>query len=124
MSHQATVIPSPRRTTRTDRPMLVRDYTPADRAGCLAVFAGNAPPPARAGARRVFAGTPPPYFLPHEADEFAAFLDRPPGPYLVVVEDEVLVGCGGFRVAGEAAALTWGMVRRERHRERIGWHLL
>src|SRR4051812_15137523 len=88
--------------------MLVRDYTPADRAACLAAFATNTPP----------------FFLPEEAAEFAAFLDQLPGPYLVVIEDGTLVGCGGYRVAADSAVLTWGMVRRERHRERIGWRLL
>jgi hypothetical protein len=88
--------------------MLVRDYTPADRAACLAVFATNTQH----------------FFLPEEAAEFAAFLNQLPGPYLVVIEDERVVGCGGFRVAGDTAVLTWGMVRRERHRERIGWRLL
>ncbi|HJZ55334.1 MAG TPA: GNAT family N-acetyltransferase [Gemmataceae bacterium] len=88
--------------------MLLRDYTPADRAACLALFESSTPD----------------YFLPYELAEFATFLDALPGPYLVADDAGRVIGCGGYRVAGETAVLTWGMVARDRHRGGIGWQLL
>ena len=91
--------------------MRVRDYTPADRAACLAVFDSNMPK----------------FFVPPERDEFAAFLDALPGPYLVI-EDEsgTIVGCGGYAVepGTGTADLCWGMVTRERHGTGLGRLLL
>jgi ribosomal protein S18 acetylase RimI-like enzyme len=91
--------------------MRVRDYTAADRPACLAVFDSNVPH----------------FFVPPEREEFAAFLDDLPGPYLVV-EDEtgVIVGCGGYAVTpGTAVAdLCWGMVDRARHGTGLGRVLL
>ncbi|MFW6079187.1 MAG: GNAT family N-acetyltransferase [Gemmatimonadota bacterium] len=77
-----------------------RDYAPADRDGCLAVFESNVSE----------------FFLPSEREEFEAFLGDLPGPYLVL-EDAAgrVVACGGYAVApGTATAdLCWGMVLRE-----------
>jgi GNAT superfamily N-acetyltransferase len=87
--------------------MRVRDYTPADRERCLAVFRGNVPK----------------FFLPVEEPEFAAFLDALPGPYLVV-EDEAgaVVGCGGYAVTSgtTTADFCWGMVARPLHGTGLG----
>lgn len=91
-----------------NREVLIRDYTPADRAACLAVFESNTPD----------------FFLPHEVEEFAAFLDRLPGPYLVAEESGRIVGGGGYRMAPPEAVLTCGMVARDRHRGGIGQRLL
>ena len=91
--------------------MRVRDYTTADRDACLAVFDSNAPG----------------FFVPAEREEFAAFLDALPGPYLVV-EDEAgrVLGCGGYAVTPgtTTADLCWGMVRCERHGTGLGRLLL
>lgn len=87
--------------------MRVRDYTTADRDACLAVFDSNVPA----------------FFVPAEREQFAAFLDALPGPYLVVVdEDGAVLGCGGYAVTPgtTTADLCWGMVRRERHGTGLG----
>jgi len=91
--------------------MRVRDYTTSDRSACLAVFDSNVPV----------------FFAAFERDEFAAFLDALPGPYLVVEDDAgVVVGCGGYGVkpGTGVADLCWGMVVRERHGTGLGRLLL
>lgn len=84
-----------------------RDYTTADRHGCLAVFDSNVPE----------------FFVPAEREQFAAFLDALPGPYLVVEgEAGVILGCGGYAVTPgtTTADLCWGMIRREQHGTGLG----
>lgn len=78
---------------------VVRDFTPADREGCLAVFDSNVPA----------------FFVPEEREAFEAFLSDLPGPYLVL-EDEGgrVVACGGYAAEPGSGTvdLCWGMVRR------------
>lgn len=92
--------------------MHVRDYTPADRDPCLAVFDSNIPT----------------WFLPHEREEFATFLDTPlPGPYLVLVDEAgTVAGCGGYAMqpGTRDVVLCWGMVDRTRHGTGLGRLLL
>lgn len=91
--------------------MRARDYTPADREACLAVFDSNVPE----------------FFVSPERPAFAAFLDALPGPYLVVEDPSgTLVGCAGYAVepGTTRADLCWGMVRRERHGTGLGRLLL
>jgi uncharacterized protein (TIGR02569 family) len=90
----------------------LRPYEPRDRAACLALFDGNAPP----------------FFAPAERADFEEFLDHPPGAYLVV-DDEggAVVGCGGVtasRSSPSLGELTWGMVARTKHGKGIGRFLL
>jgi uncharacterized protein (TIGR02569 family) len=89
----------------------VRLYGPRDRAACLTLFDGNAPP----------------FFAPSERVDFGEFLDHPPGAYLVV-EDEhgVVVACGGVTASPRTGLgeLTWGMVARPEHGKGIGRFLL
>jgi ribosomal protein S18 acetylase RimI-like enzyme len=90
--------------------MLYRPYTPADRAACLAVFDGNA-------AR---------FFSPGDREQFAAFLDAPPGFFGVLCDDAgEVVGCGGVGVrdGGQTAVLTWGMIRADRRGQGLGRQL-
>lgn len=88
-----------------------RDYTPADREACLAVFESNVPE----------------FFVPSERQEFEAFLSELPGPYLVL-EDRTgrVVACGGYAVAPDSATadLCWGMVLRERQGSGLGRRLM
>ncbi|MHB1059905.1 MAG: GNAT family N-acetyltransferase [Rhodanobacter sp.] len=84
-----------------------RSYSSADRASCLAIFDSNVPES----------------FTVTERAEFAAFLDKLPGPYLVVVDESGRsVACGGYAVnpGTTCADLCWGMVVRDRQREGIG----
>ena len=80
----------------------VRDYSPADRAACLAVFESNVH------------GS----FLPSERAEFETFLNELPGPYFVLVEPMSgrIVACGGYAISpgSTTADLCWGMVERGR----------
>jgi GNAT superfamily N-acetyltransferase len=81
------------------RPSL-RPYLPADREACLDILRSNLPE----------------FFLESDAGEFGAFLDRGPGPYVVLEQEGETVACGGwFREDAETAGLSWGMVHRARH---------
>ncbi|HRI64420.1 MAG TPA: GNAT family N-acetyltransferase [Polyangium sp.] len=85
-----------------------RDYTPADRPGCLEVFDSNIPE----------------FFSDEEREYFLEFLDRLPGRYGVIVDAHGrIVGCGGIaasRTDPQGADLTWGMIHRALHRQGIG----
>lgn len=91
--------------------MRIREYTPADREGCLAIFDSNVPE----------------FFVPAERADFTEFIDTLPGPYFVV-EDETgaLVGCAGYALepGTTRADLCWGMVLRQRHGTGLGRLLL
>jgi N-acetylglutamate synthase-like GNAT family acetyltransferase len=70
-------------------------------------------------------GNTPEFFLPEDREPLAAFLARLPGPYLVVEKPGGIVACGGWAMNTDGIAdLTWGMVRRESQRCRIGRMLL
>lgn len=87
--------------------MILRAYTPQDKAACLELFDSNLDP----------------YFMPHERAEFSSFLDKKIGEYFVVEQDEGrIVGCGGIAVNAETGEgnLTWGMIDRHKHRQGIG----
>jgi N-acetylglutamate synthase-like GNAT family acetyltransferase len=87
----------------------IRNYSVHDRQSCLQVLDGNTPE----------------FFVPKDRDEFSRFLDNLPGPYFVIEDRELIVACGGWAMdAEEVAALTWGMVRRDLHRQGIGRDLL
>lgn len=89
--------------------MHARDYTAADRQGCLAVFDSNVPR----------------YFVTEERAEFAAFLEELPGPYFVLLDGEAVVGCGGYALEedGVTASFCWGMVDQRRHGTGLGRRL-
>jgi GNAT superfamily N-acetyltransferase len=90
--------------------MEIRPYRPEDAPACLAIFDSNTPT----------------FFLPSERNEFVTFLAEPDGTYLVGIADDVLVACGGYWPLPHApvAALTWGMIHRDRHRQGLGRQLL
>lgn len=91
--------------------MRLRPYLLTDKAACLAIFDSNTPL----------------YFGVDERPEFAEFLDAPNCDYFVV-EDEAatVVGCGGYYVDSTRglAALCWGMVVRDHHKQGLGQFLL
>lgn len=89
--------------------MGIRTYRSGDRDGCLGVFDSNVPED----------------FRLQERGEFSEFLGALPGPYWVVEEDGVVIGCGGVAIEpdGVTATLCWGMVRRDRQGEGLGQRL-
>ncbi len=90
--------------------MDVRPYEANDLAACLAVFDSNVPE----------------YFDAAERAEFEEFLTAGPLPYVVLQNDGAIVGCGGWELVADEklASLTWGMVRRDLHRQGLGRFLL
>ncbi|HEX5224324.1 MAG TPA: GNAT family N-acetyltransferase [Solirubrobacteraceae bacterium] len=89
--------------------MRIVAFEPAHTAACVAVMASNAPE----------------FFAEEEVADFERFLAELPGTYLVVLDDDEVVACGGFDVDAEGVAvLTWGMVRRDLHRGGLGSLLL
>lgn len=84
-----------------------RGYEPSDFGACMEIFQSNVPA----------------YFTEEERDEFGAFLNALPGPYLVVRDPAAgVVACGGYALAddGAVADFCWGMVRRELHGMGLG----
>lgn len=88
--------------------MDIRPFRTDDREACLTVFDSNTPD----------------YFAPAERDGFARFLDAAASPYFAMEHDGKIAGCGGFSIVGNAATLSWGMIRRDLHRNGLGRFLL
>jgi N-acetylglutamate synthase-like GNAT family acetyltransferase len=89
--------------------MEIRPYSIEDRDACLQILDGNTPD----------------FFIPKDRGDLSNFLDNLPGPYFVVKEHGAIVACGGWAMDNDdVAALTWGMVRRDRHHHGIGRDLL
>lgn len=86
----------------------IRRYRREDRPACLGIFEGNIPNS----------------FAPHEIPGFLEFLDTFTGPYLVVVDGEAVVACGGLAESAGAVTLCWGIVARERQGQGFGRLLL
>jgi ribosomal protein S18 acetylase RimI-like enzyme len=88
--------------------MKIRPYEHADREACLAVFDTNIPK----------------FFSIEERSAFADFLDRTPGRYVVVCDDDgAVVGSGGLAQSlydPNSAALTWGMIDARRQGQGFG----
>jgi GNAT superfamily N-acetyltransferase len=53
-----------------------------------------------------------------------AHLEKMDAPFFVLVHEDRVLGCGGFRIAGGEAWLEWGMVSREVWRQGLGRYLL
>lgn len=87
-----------------------RPYKPQDQDDCLAVFNSNSPA----------------HFLPEERGAYFSFLESPPGPYGVLVEDGKISACGGYAISAPhaAATLCWGMVERSAQGRGLGQLLL
>ena len=90
--------------------MRIEPYGPAHRAGCLALFDGNAEP----------------FFAPHERVLLERFVESPlAASFSVAVLDTTVVGCGGIEAVGAGIwKLRWGMVRRDLHGRHLGARLL
>lgn len=68
----------------------------------------------------------PTFFTQHELEDFEAWVGTAKSPYLVIVRDDVVVGCGGYAIDRETgtASFTWGMIRSDLHRIGLGSLLL
>ena len=91
-------------------PFTLRNYSPHDRDECLSVFRTNVPT----------------FFRDHELNDFEQFIDASGCLYFVVLEDDEIVGCGGYGLTddSETADLCWGMARADLHGKRVGEFLL
>ncbi len=89
--------------------MKIRDYTPTDSDRCVEIFKSNQPK----------------FFADNELPDFVEFLGGTPHPYYCLVEDETIVGCGGYWIHKDVrkAVLTWGMIANDRHRQGLGKRL-
>lgn len=88
----------------------LREFTPRDEAAVLTLFDSNVPT----------------FFRPHEREEFTSFLEDPRCDYLVLEDDDAIVGAGGSFVRAHVGhgVLCWGMIRRDAHRRGYGRRLL
>lgn len=81
-----------------------RPYGAADREVCLSLLDANTPE----------------FFGVNERPDFEEFLDDIPGAYLVLLDGDRVIGCGGYRIEDDSepdydasvrvARTTWGMV--------------
>ena len=91
--------------------MVIEPYRPDHRGACLALFDSNVPR----------------FFRAEERGEFEAFLDAPPGPYLVGRVDAEVIAAGGYAEDASQPGiwmLCWGMVAAPLHRQGFGRALL
>lgn len=89
----------------------LRDYAASDRDACVALFESNVPT----------------YFAAHELADFLETLDWIEDYYVIELDGEGVVACGGYAGAKEdpsVAVLCWGMVRGDLHRRGLGVRLL
>lgn len=79
--------------------MEIRDYSPADLEGVVAVFRSNIPK----------------YFAATEESGLRDFLNNLSGSYFVLEVDGTVVGAGGFAPNSDerSVSLCWGMIRSD-----------
>ncbi|WP_244196630.1 GNAT family N-acetyltransferase [Paraburkholderia hospita] len=91
--------------------MVIRFFERTDLAACEQLFDSNTPK----------------FFAEEERVEFTEYLNRLPGPYLVLEEDGEVVACGGWaasRTTPNEIVLCWGMVSKDRHKAGLGTRLM
>lgn len=88
----------------------IREYTPEDLHACLTVYHSNEGQ----------------FFPTGRVDEFTAFLERGTSYFLVVEQENEIVGCGGLELSGDGpwAWLVHGMIHKDRQRRGLGTTLL
>ena len=89
---------------------VIRNYTKEDKQKCIDIFISNEGK----------------YFAKEELEEFEQFLNRINKniPYYVLEEDMEISACGGIGKDNETAILTWGMVKRNLHKNGLGTKLI
>jgi ribosomal protein S18 acetylase RimI-like enzyme len=86
--------------------MRFRPYQQSNKEQCLELFRSNVPK----------------FFAVHEESEFRDYLEHP--DFYFVLEQEKILGCGGYGISGDAGYLAWGMVERSQHGTGLGKRLL
>ena len=88
----------------------IRRYRDDDRKAVLAAFRSNVPA----------------HFPASEESWLRSCLDEPDGPLFVVVEDDLVVGFGGYELSEfyNAGTLVFGLIRADRHGTGLGQLLL
>jgi GNAT superfamily N-acetyltransferase len=88
----------------------IRRYRASDKKAVIAAFRSNVPA----------------YFPASEESWLRSCLDEPDGPLFVVVDDEELIGFGGYELSEfyHLGTLVFGLVRADRHGTGIGRMLL
>lgn len=91
-------------------------------------------PEYKAALIEIFKSNMPLYFAIEELSLFDKFLDKDAferGPYSIVFNDDVIVGCGGIALNKPTkytnephVIMTWGMVDNNHHKEGLGKILL
>jgi [ribosomal protein S18]-alanine N-acetyltransferase len=101
--------------------IIIREYKPADRNQCIAIFKSNVP--------KFFTVEELAYFETwlngQDAGE-VAYSNAKAEYYYVADEEGLILGCGGFYIAREesVARMAWGMVENSQHKQGIGKKLL
>jgi ribosomal-protein-alanine N-acetyltransferase len=96
-----------------------RSYSYVDKQACVDVFKSNIPT----------------YFVAKELIDFQAWLDDQENrlvsdsearQYIVVLLNDIVVGCGGFHInlVERSARMTWGMITNRLHRKGLGTQFL
>ena len=88
--------------------MQIREYKSSDLGTCLGLFDSNVPD----------------FFEISERAAFEEFLKDPGTYYVLVLDSNEILACGGWYLDGEVAGLTWGIVHREHQQRGFGKFLL
>ena len=94
----------------TKEQVAIRTFNVTDHAACLRILQSNTPR----------------YFTPEDKAEYSSFLNKLPGPYVVLEYKNNLVGCGGWALSDDKKLghLTWGMIDAAYHNQSLGSYLL
>ncbi|UXI02555.1 GNAT family N-acetyltransferase [Photobacterium sp. TY1-4] len=89
--------------------MTFKRYETADRTQCINIFDSNLNT----------------FFAPSERDEFIAFLDAldASSDYFVYTNGDRILACGGIEKHRNLGSLSWGMVHRDFHGQKLGTQL-
>ena len=65
------------------------------------------------------------FFADHELDQFKSYLSHEAfkTTYFVLLENNEVIGCGGYEKVEDEIILTWGMVQRDHHGQGYGKQL-
>ena len=88
----------------------IRPYQSDDKTACVEIFRSNQPR----------------FFADEEFEDFVSFLNNLPCSYFCLIDDEIVIGCGGYFINEDeqVAGMAWGMVHNSRHGTGLGKLLL